>query len=476
MSAFLGHFHPAWVHLPIGILCLAVLFEWLAVRESFRPLAPAVRLMYGMGALSAILACLTGYLLAATGGYDPDTLEPHRWVGVGIAILASARYLADRSARFRDWPARRQAIPAMALFVLVAVGGHLGGSLTHGSGYLLAEAPDWLRRAFGEAEAAVPPRRVADVQEAGVYPDLVAGILQEKCTGCHGLQKQKGGLRLDAEDRILRGGESGAVLKAGDPGNSELFRRVVLPLSDEDHMPPKEKPQLTPAETALLEWWIRNGHDFRRKARELPQTEPIRQMLATFAVGGGPTAPASDVPDAEVEAASETTLQSLRSLGVVVMPVDPSRPYLRVGFQNITRPADSILTLLAGIREQVIWLDLQWTDLGDAAAPNLSSFPNLRRLNLSHTRVSDAMLASLSQQQDLQYLNLTGTGVTSAGIRSLAPLPKLGRVYLFGSGVRSEEVPALAKLLPGTVFDTGGYRLPVLAGDTSELQAPPKKN
>jgi len=283
MSAFLGHFHPAWVHLPIGILCLAVLFEWLSVREAFRALAPAVRLMYGVGACTAILACLTGYLLAEAGGYDPDTLEPHRWVGVGIAVMATLRYLAERTARFRDWPARRRALPALALFVLVAVGGHLGGSLTHGSGYLMAEAPDWLRRAFGTPAAGNPPRQVADVQEARVYPDLVAGILQEKCSGCHGVQKQKGGLRLDGEGQILRGGESGPVLKAGDPGASELFRRVVLPLSDEDHMPPKEKPQLTAAETARIEWWIRNGHDFRRKTRELPQTEPIRQGLASFA-------------------------------------------------------------------------------------------------------------------------------------------------------------------------------------------------
>jgi hypothetical protein len=317
---------------------------------------------------------------------------------------------------------------------------------------------------------------VADVQEARVYPDLVAGILQEKCSGCHGVQKQKGGLRLDGEGQILRGGESGPVLKPGDPGASELFRRVVLPLSDEDHMPPKEKPQLTAAETALIEWWIRNGHDFRRKTRELPQPEPIRQVLATFASGGGRAAPAAEVPDTEVEAASESTLQSLRTLGVVVMPVDPSRPYLRVGFQNITRPADSILTLLGGIREQVLWLDLQWTDLSDAAARTLSSLPHLRRLNLSHTRITDAMLASLSKQQDLEYLNLTGTGVTAAGIRTLAPLQRLGRVYLFGTGVRPEEVAALAKLLLGTALDTGGYRLPVLAGDTSELQAPPRTN
>ena len=42
------------------------------------------------------------------------------------------------------------------------------------------------------------------------YRDAIAPIFQEKCTGCHGEQKQKGGLRLDTYAAVMKGGEDGA--------------------------------------------------------------------------------------------------------------------------------------------------------------------------------------------------------------------------------------------------------------------------
>jgi uncharacterized membrane protein len=477
MSAFLGHLHPALVHLPIGIILLALSFEWLSHRGAFEYLAPAVRLTYGFGAIAAILACTTGYLLAEGGGYDSETLERHRWVGIATAVFSSVRFLAERSKAFQGLPKGIRILPSLTLLILISVGGHLGGTLTHGSGYLLEGAPAWVRNSLGEEKTAPHSvTLVADVQAARVYDDLVSRILQEKCTGCHGEGKQKGGLRLDESARILSGGEHGKVIVSGDPGGSELYRRAMLPLEDDDHMPPKGKPQLTAAETALLEWWIRNGHDFEKKVRDFPQSTSEKTFLASFQTGASSksAAPPSLLPVEEVEAASASVLQSLGSLGVLIMPLDPSRNYLRVSFQNLERPADSVAALLSGIREQLLVLDLAGTDLSDAGCSPLSELPNLRRLNLTDTRITDAGLTRLATLTELEVLNLNGTYITGNGLRAIASVKKLRNLYLFRTRVNAAEVAALAGTLPSTRIDTGNYRLPLLEGDTSEVTVPPK--
>jgi uncharacterized membrane protein len=476
MSAFLGHFHPALVHLPIGIILLAFLFEWLSQRDAYGYLAPAVRPAYGIGALSALLACGTGYLLAEDGGYDPETLERHRWVGIATAVFSTARFLADRSKAFQGFKKGVRLLPSVMLLILITVGGHLGGTLTHGSGYLWEGAPTWVRNSLGEEKVSSAPIGLADVQEARVYDDLVARVLQEKCIGCHGVGKQKGGLRLDATERILAGGEHGKVIVAGDPVGSEMYRRAMLPLEDDDHMPPKGKPQLTSAETALLEWWIRNGHDFEKKVRDVPQSATEKTFLTSFETGASSksAAPPSLLPVEEVEAASASVVQSLRSLGVLAMPLDPSRNYLRVSFQNLERPADSVAALLIGIREQVLVLDMAGSDLSDAGCPSLSELRNLRRLNLTDSRITDAGLARLATLTELETLNLNGTGITGNALQSLATLKKLRNLYLFRTKVNASEVASLARAIPSTRIDTGNYRLQLLEGDTSEVTAPPK--
>ena len=69
-----------------------------------------------------------------------------------------------------------------------------------------------------------------------------------------------------------------------------MIERLLLPADDEDHMPPKEKPQLTQGEISLLHWWINTGADFNKKIKELPQTsqvKPILLALQTGATGDG---------------------------------------------------------------------------------------------------------------------------------------------------------------------------------------------
>lgn len=101
------------------------------------------------------------------------------------------------------------------------------------------------------AGPAPAPRRAWD--------DVVAPILAVRCSGCHGAEKRKAKMRLDTFDGVMRGGEDGAVIVAGDPAKSLMMRRLLLPLDHEDHMPPAKKPQPTRAELDVLAWWIARG-------------------------------------------------------------------------------------------------------------------------------------------------------------------------------------------------------------------------
>jgi hypothetical protein len=89
----------------------------------------------------------------------------------------------------------------------------------------------------------------------------VRPLLVEKCQKCHSTQtkKQRGGLLLDSQPAILKGGDSGPAVVPGHPEKS-LLVQAVRQERGELHMPPEGK---LPAERiAILEEWIRRGAPF----------------------------------------------------------------------------------------------------------------------------------------------------------------------------------------------------------------------
>ena len=87
----------------------------------------------------------------------------------------------------------------------------------------------------------------------------IKSILDVHCVACHGMEKHKGGLRVDTLEELLTGGEGGHVIKPGNAPESLLLKRMLLPLDNEDHMPPFGKPQLQPEEINALSKWIEAG-------------------------------------------------------------------------------------------------------------------------------------------------------------------------------------------------------------------------
>src|SRR6186713_1058276 len=274
-----GRLHPLLVHLPIGFLLMALLLRWISGsgRPRFAPLAAAVPFVLLLGVFSALMSCITGLLLSSAGEYDSGTVIFHMWMGIATTLVAALWYSQIKSGQ----TGRMTGYTGFVLLGLLLLTGHLGGSLTHGNDYLIGAL------STADDQAPVPSRRpIADVQQAVAYTEIIQPILSAKCYNCHGPNRQKGKLRMDQATLLMQGGKNGPVIVAGKAGESELIKRVALPLEDEHHMSPKGKPQLTEHERALLSWWIGTGASFTGKVQDLAQTDKVRPIL--FSLQGNP--------------------------------------------------------------------------------------------------------------------------------------------------------------------------------------------
>jgi mono/diheme cytochrome c family protein len=274
---FLGHFHPMLVHLPVGGLVVLGALELLAALPRFRNAAQNRRTILGLVAAGALSAAACGWLLAGGGGYDAQLLYRHRWTGIGVAAACIVTFLLCGA----NW-LRAYRVALLTTLVLLVLAGHFGSELTHGSGFLTLYAPGPLRALLGApARPITSDPAPADANSA--YAQVVQPLLQRRCVSCHGPEKQKGELRLDSLAGLRKGGQDGPVLVAGSAGESLMIRRLLLPIEHDDHMPPEGKPQPTPAEIGLLQWWINAGAPGDRSVASLNPSAEVMRLLETVA-------------------------------------------------------------------------------------------------------------------------------------------------------------------------------------------------
>ncbi len=464
MIQFLGHFHPLLVHLPIGILLFAILLQWLSRKEKYAVLQPAISPALCCGAVSAVASVITGLLLSQNGEYAAGTLNIHKWLGIAVAAFSSLFYFWKRKT-----PANKnQNTLAIILFILIIVTGHFGGTLTHGENYLTQHLPLPVRNWFSPADATT--KSISIGEDAQVYQDLIAPILQNKCYACHGAQKQKGGLRMDTAAEFQKGGKDGAVFIAGQPEESELLRRVTLKVSDPDHMPPEGKPQLAEHEIALLHWWIATGARFDKKVKDLPRSGEIKSALATLQKQDAPASPLPEFPAEEVEPANTAAIQKLTNSGVLVLPLAKDNHYLEANFINADSVNDQTVKLLAPLAKQLVRLNLNGAAITDSAAATLSTLTQLRRLHLQNTGITGAGLSQLQTLTRLQSLNLMGTNINAQSFVALKGLQDLRRLYLYQTPIDSAGLAQLRKIFPNTRIEMGDYWVPTLPSDTTEVK------
>jgi hypothetical protein len=113
----------------------------------------------------------------------------------------------------------------------------------------------------GIASAAAP----ADDSQIAFFEKTIRPILINRCYECHSVEsgKSKGGLLIDSRDGLLKGGDNGPALVAGDPDKSRIIESVRYHNQDMQ-MPPKGA--LPSAEVKALEAWVKMGAPDPREA------------------------------------------------------------------------------------------------------------------------------------------------------------------------------------------------------------------
>ena len=451
IAEILGRFHPLIVHLPVGILILAFLMELASRTKRYAEVKVALPFVLQMAVLTALLAFLTGWVMPKEGDFDENLIGLHLWSSLSMTIGSIALcYLVYQ----KNELSKKLYFPVFIItMILLSVAGHFGGSLTHGEGHLT------------KAIHKEKKRVVTDVNTLGVYTDLIIPILKKKCYSCHNEGKKKGELVMNNIKDLMIGGVEGPILVKGDAGNSNLIQRAHLPIEDEAHMPPKGKVQLTNNEIKLIAWWINAGADFTAKVGAIEQPEEIAKILKGYEQNSSTLNPKG------LEIISPNTIANLASQNITVIPTSAESPFAFASFRRDSSLNKRKLKKLNDFAENIIELDLSFTNMDDGMMSQLSKFKNLQKLKLQNTRISSKGLKHLEKLEHLNLLNLYATKVDDAGLSSLKKIPTLSSIFLWQTKVTDQAIKnfknekplvAISYAIDNTIFGNSKLKAPII--------------
>lgn len=407
---FLGRFHPLAVHLPIALLLLVPLLEIVGV---LRPaLREAAGFVLGLAFVSCLGSLVLGFLLAYGGGSVGTTVSRHMAGGITLTIATMLCLLArpwwERNAVAYVYPA----LLACTLLALVWTA-HQGGTLSHGSNYLTQYMPVGLKRWTGLEEAPAA---------GSFYAKHINPIFDSNCVACHGVGKVKGGLRLDSYDLVMKGGQDGVVIVAGQPEKSMLLTRITLPPGHKQFMPAEGKPPLSAEQIAWIKAWIEQGAsptatsmtgiDLHEQQAE-PPLQPVGDYSALMPEIG------------QMDQAQGPKLKQLSSKpedGLVLFTVDSAATF-----------GDAQLKQFQKFAPYIVDAELGRTAVTNASFDTLKQFTHLRALHLEGTQITGDGLAKLPPLSQLTYINLSGTQVTAASVAPLSAMKNLRHIYLYNT-------------------------------------------
>lgn len=422
----IGRMHPLVLHFPLVALMLYGL--WVIIVEktgSTRWHAELASVLLLIGTLTAAVAAFSGFILSKEEGYEADALFWHKWLGVGISITSIAWYSFQHYLPPWKMPSK---LVASAFLLLLFIGGHLGGNLTHGEDFLISPIKSSDQQASKVA-----------FEEAKVFQDLVQPVLNQKCISCHNEEKSKGNLQMQTQALLTKGGKNGILWDTTKADLGLLINRVHLPLDDKKHMPPRGKVQLTDEEIVLLAAWVKSGSRFDQLVSSLSPQNPI-YTYAQNVLEGSRTEEQYDFSAADADEVAK-----LNSTYRLIKPLSAESPALFVNFYNRANFKSEDVEALLPLKEQIVSMDLSKMPVKDEDLKIIAKFPELRRLILNFTEITGASLTELKKLTNLKELSLSGTTVKAPQIKSLESFPSLKKVFIWSTGLTPDELVALKK-------------------------------
>ena len=282
------------------------------------------------------------------------------------------------------------------------------------------------------------------------FAKSVQSVFEARCIDCHGLKKQKGDLRLDS----LKAAAS--VIEPGKSGESELFKRIILPADHEDIMPPKGDP-LSKEQIDGIKAWIDEGAKWPEGLVLLSERERAEAKAAASRL------PVPDIKAAEVSDAEKAAIAKLSSgegigdqaAAPLVMALAQDTQLIYANFRLIGKNVeDKHIAPLADIAN-LSELDLSNTKVTGAGLATIKNSKRLTKLSLAGTAVDDAALKNIEGLTNLMSINLYNTKVTDAGLASLKNMKFLRKVYGWQSGITEKGAAELKKALPNVDVNLG---------------------
>ena len=261
---------------------------------------------------------------------------------------------------------------------------------------------------------------VPQAEGRSFYTTRVAPLFETRCASCHGARREKASLRLDSFAAVLLGGKHGAVIRAGDAKNSELFTRISLPASDERAMPPSGKAPLTEDEKTVIRLWIAHG-----ASGSLRDIAGAPKLVAEVKI---PELNPATVGKQRAPLAATVRRLQERFAGVVSYEAQDSADLEINASLKGQAFGDADLQALIPLASRIVRADLSGTAVTDTSVSVLAAMPRLKGLRLSGTKVGD--IHALESAKSLRSLSLVDTKVTA---KALAPL-KVRGVTVYGGG------------------------------------------
>lgn len=421
--SWLGRWHPLILHFPIVLLLIAI---FLGLTGKSIP-----RLLLMVAVLSALITAILGFFLGKEVQIKGDLLFWHQWLGGATALIAALWYGLDAIGLEK---AMYTKVLQVVLIGLIAFTGHYGGMVTHGEEFLAFPTE--------EPNDKIPENPI-------IYKDVVFRILDDKCITCHNPNKQKGELVMTSFERLLKGGENGPILVAGKPEESEMIKRVHLPIEDDDHMPPEGKTPLEENEIAILEQWIALGASDTVRLDQLPPSETLVSLIRDM------MEPDPSENWAKLPKVADSTLQNLASDYLTVSRIAGNTEALSVVIFPPPEYHPKIIADLERIASNIVQLDLSGLPIGEREMVAIATFINLERLELDKTPITDSGAEKLISLEKLQLLKIFDTKITDQSISTFQKLPDLKSLYLYNTGISENGVANLKRERPNLLIDNG---------------------
>lgn len=436
-AVFLGRFHPLIIHFPIVVVFVILLLEFWPDKDI--TLDKSIKLLWGLAALSAVASALAGYLLYRSDDYSGELVRNHFWIGVGSScLIIFAFYLRQKT----DFSLILYRVVLVVTASLIGITGHLGGSLTHGEGFLTDAIP----QSFPETQL-----EKKDPSQYLVYEDLIVPMLEERCLSCHNSHKTKGGLDMSNYELMLKGGKSEkASVVSGKSAESELYHRAALPMADEDRMPPKGKPGFSSDELQLLAWWIDKGGKTDMTLAEAEPPTEIQSLIQAY-IPKSIKAQQTRLLKREERMEMLQMLQSKADKWGVVIEPDPDTDSTLFAISMKLPPrvvTDEIVAEWLPFAAAFSSISLPGAEVSDESFFYFSRMPNLRKLLLPRTCVNGKAITQLIEIPQLEILNVSHTAFDDTAAIYLRDFQQLKSAYMYNTEVGDNMIEALDAYLP----------------------------